>query len=102
MRRSPSCEKPEQVSNQRAWLRDTGPRRTWAFLDAVKQDVACARFRLIPLDVQLGAGLTCSASLGTEEDVHIKSRFAFEHIIDRPCQLVGQEAQGFAFVMFFL
>ena len=55
-----------------------------------------------PLVVELGARLTRSAPLGLEENIPIKSDLALEHIIDCPSQLMSQDAQGFAFVMFFL
>ena len=37
-----------------------------------------------------------------EECRQIKRRFALEHIIDRPRQLVSQESQGFPLAVFFL
>jgi hypothetical protein len=90
------------VSNQSVGLRDKRPRHTWAFTDAVKSDRWQARFRLIPLRVEFGARLTRSAPLGLEEDIPIESHLAFEHVIDGPAQFIRQEAQGFAFVRFFL
>src|SRR5918996_6316335 len=95
-------KEPERLSNQRVGLGDTGPMHTLAFADAVKWDSWCARCKLIPSGVQLGLGLSRSAPSATQKDVHIKSYLALEHIIDRPCQFMGQNAQGFAFVMFFL
>jgi hypothetical protein len=37
-----------------------------------------------------------------KKDVHLKSHLTLEQILDRPGQLMRQEAQGFAWVMFFL
>jgi hypothetical protein len=36
------------VSNQRLGLWDIRPRRTWAFSDAILEDIAYAGYRLIP------------------------------------------------------
>lgn len=55
-----------------------------------------------PLRVELGAGLTRSAPLGTKELLYIKGCVSFEHTIDRPCKFVSQETQRFAFIMLFL
>jgi hypothetical protein len=85
----------ERESNQRAGLRDTRPRRTLAFSDAVNQDFEDARLRLIPRRVQLGVRLSRFTPLAMAELVHIKGHFALEHVIDGPSQLVGQDGEGF-------
>ena len=48
VRLSPLVKKPEWMSNQSRGLWDTRPMRTFAFSDAVTQDVTYARSRLIP------------------------------------------------------
>ena len=48
VRLSPRVKKPEWMSNQSRGLWDTRPMRTFAFSDAVTQDVMDARSRLIP------------------------------------------------------
>jgi hypothetical protein len=55
-----------------------------------------------PLHVQLDARLTRSAPLAIKEFVHIKGRFAREHVIDGPSQFMSQDGQGVALTMFFL
>jgi hypothetical protein len=35
-----------------------------------------------------------------EARLHIQHRLAFEHVIDRPSQLVGQDGQGVALAVF--
>jgi len=52
--------------------------------------------------VQLDGRLTRSAPLPMEELLHIKGGFALEHVIDGPCQLVGQDGEGFALAMLLL
>jgi hypothetical protein len=52
--------------------------------------------------VQLDRRLTRSAPLGTQEDIHLESRFACEHVIDGPSELMGQDGQRFAFALLFL
>ena len=96
---TPHVLKPERVSNQSQGLRDMGPMHALAFKDAAKSDIRRAGCRLIPLRVQLGAKLTRSAPLGPSEYVHIESCLALEHVIDRPAQLMRQDAQGFTLVM---
>ena len=48
VRLSPLVQEPEWMSNQSRGLWDTRPMRTFAFRDAVTQDVTYARSRLIP------------------------------------------------------
>jgi hypothetical protein len=55
-----------------------------------------------PFSVEFGAGLTRSAPLGRQELLQIKGGVAFQHDIDRPCEFVRQDTEGFAFVMLFL
>lgn len=55
-----------------------------------------------PFRVELGAGLTRSAPLGTQELLQIKGCLAFQHVIDRAGQFVRENTQGFAFVVFLL
>ncbi len=74
---------------------------TLAFKDAVKQDGEHARFRLIPLGVQLDLRLTRSAPLGTQEHIYIKGCFALEHVIDGPRQFMRQDGERFSFGMRF-
>jgi hypothetical protein len=52
--------------------------------------------------VQLDRRLTRSAPLGMEEDIHIESRFALEHVIDGPRQFMRQDGERFSFIMLFL
>jgi hypothetical protein len=52
VRPSPSLTEPERVAKQRARLRDTEPRHTVAFTDAVQSDIQGALYRLIPVGVQ--------------------------------------------------
>ena len=52
--------------------------------------------------VQLGLELTGSPPSALEESVQIKSRLALQHVIDRPCQFMRQDGQGFALAVFFL
>ena len=54
------------------------------------------------MSVQLGGKLTRSAPLTMEELLHIKGPLAFEHVIDCPCQLGGQDGEGFALAMLLL
>jgi hypothetical protein len=55
-----------------------------AFKDAVELNPPACLMQAHPLRVQLGAGLTRSAPLGLEKDIHIKCHLTLEHIIDRP------------------
>jgi hypothetical protein len=95
-------QEPERLSNQRVGLGALGPRHTVVFTDAVQEDRGCARCRLLPSGGQFGLGLSRSAPLAPKKDVHLKSHLTLEHRIDRPGQFMRQDAQGFAFVMFFL
>ena len=52
-----------------------------------------------PVGVQLGVRLTRSAPLTMEKPLHIKGCLAFEHVINGPRQLVGQDGEGFALAM---
>ena len=52
--------------------------------------------------VQLGVRLTRSARLPVEELLHIAHRVAFEHIIDRPGQLMSQDRQRLPLAVLFL
>jgi hypothetical protein len=52
--------------------------------------------------VQLGVRLTRPAPLAMEERLYIKGCFAFKHVIDCPSEPVGQDGQGFTFIVFFL
>ena len=52
--------------------------------------------------VQLGVRLTRSARLPVEELLHIEHRVAFEHIIDRPDQLMSQDRQRLTLAVLFL
>jgi hypothetical protein len=61
-----------------------------------------ASCRLIPFCVQFGAGLTRAAPAGLEKAIPSKRHWTLEHILDRPAELVSQEAQGFAWVRFVL
>ena len=90
------------MSNPSVRLGEKRPRHTGAFTDAVTSDRRCTRFRLIPLRVELGPGLTRSAPLGLEKSVHLESDLALEHQIDSPAELMRQKAQGFALIMLFL
>jgi hypothetical protein len=95
-------KEPERLSNQRVGLGALGPRHTVVFTDAVQEDRGCARCRLLPSGGQFGLGLSRSAPLATKKNVHIKSHFTLEHLIDCPGQFVSQDVQGFALVMLFL
>jgi hypothetical protein len=55
-----------------------------------------------PFHVEFGVGLTRSAPLGLEKDIHIKCHLTLEHRIDRPAEFMSQDAQGFSFAMLFL
>ena len=55
-----------------------------------------------PLGGQVDRKLPRSAPFGTEEQGHIKGGFALAQVIDRPAHLMRPDAQGFAFVLFFL
>jgi hypothetical protein len=59
-------------------------------------------FQADPVGVQLGARLAHSAPLAMEKCVHIERRIPFQHVIDRSCQLVGQDGQGLALAVLFL
>ena len=50
---------------------------------------------------QLGDRLARSAPLLVEEFVHIERRIAFQHVIHRARQFMGEDRQGFALTMFF-
>jgi hypothetical protein len=52
--------------------------------------------------VQCGAGLIRSPPVSSEERLPIESHLATKHVIDGTGQLLGQDGEGFAFVMFFL
>jgi hypothetical protein len=52
-----------------------------------------------PLGVQCGLGLNRAAPLGMQQASPITSHFALEHRRDGSCQVMRQEAQGFAWVM---
>jgi hypothetical protein len=52
--------------------------------------------------VQFGVRFTRSAPLTLEKSVHIKPRFPFQPVVDRPSQLVGQEGPGFPLIVGFL
>jgi hypothetical protein len=69
--------------------------------DAVSQDVRTLTAGSA-LGGQLGLRLPRSAPLGTQEQVHSKSRCALEPGLDRWGQLMSQNRQRFAFVMFLL
>ena len=45
-----------------------------------------------PFNVELGVGLTRSAPLGLEKEVHIKGRLTLEHIIDGSTEFMSQDA----------
>jgi hypothetical protein len=55
-----------------------------------------------PLVVQLGIELTDSPPLCLKELLPIKSRLAFQHVIDRPCQFMSQDGQCLALAVFLL
>ncbi len=50
---------------------------------------------------QLGIELTGSSPSSPKEGVHIKSRLAFEHVVNRPCQFMCEDREGFALAVFF-
>ena len=64
--------------------------------------VASVAEQVHPVAVQFGVELTDSPPLSVQEGVQITSRFAFQHVIDRPCSFVSQDGQGFALAVFFL
>jgi len=49
-------QEPERVSNQARGLRDTRPRRAWAFKDAAGEGFAYARDRRIPYEASEAPG----------------------------------------------
>lgn len=55
-----------------------------------------------PMGSQLGFRHSpfAAPNLIGKETVHVKSLFVFKHKVDGPAQLVGQDAQGLAFVIF--
>jgi hypothetical protein len=55
-----------------------------------------------PFHVEFGVGLTRSAPLGLEKEGHIKGALTLEHRLDRPAQLMRQNAQRFTLIMLFL
>jgi hypothetical protein len=55
-----------------------------------------------PMVTQLGRRLTCSPPLAPKKGVQIEHRSPFQHIIDSPGELMGQDRQRLAFAMFFL
>jgi hypothetical protein len=73
-----------------------------AFPEAGHAARLSASLRVIPLVVQLGLRLIRSPPLSLEELIFVESHLAFEHEIDGASQLLGQNGQGFTFVMFFL
>ncbi len=51
--------------------------------------------------VQLDRELTASPPLCMQECLQIKSRLAFEHVVDCPGQFMSQDGQGFARAVLF-
>src|SRR6266478_2039797 len=50
-----------------------------------------------PFRLQLGGRLSRPLpALRTEELVHVKGLFAFQHVIDRPSQFVGEDRESFS------
>ena len=55
-----------------------------------------------PIVTQLGGRLACSPPLALEKLVPIERGRTFQHVIDRPGQLMRQDRQGLALALFFL
>jgi hypothetical protein len=85
------------------WLRDNDlyahERSETQFLTPCRALV----LRLIPwLSSEAWSSRTPLPSLSLKEGVQSKSRLAFSHGVDRPCQCVSQDGQGFPLAVCFL
>lgn len=72
-----------------------------AFQDAVFDIVSSVAEQVHPMAVQLDWELSASPPLCMKECLQIKSRLAFEHVVDRPGQFMRQEGQGFPLAVLF-
>jgi hypothetical protein len=86
---SPSAEASERASHQRTGLRDVEPTCSYAFHDAVAQDYQSIGPRLLPAMAREAPGSPAPLPLAGEEFVPLERRIAFQHVIDRPSELVG-------------
>jgi hypothetical protein len=68
----------------------------------VVNTVASVAEQVHPVAVQFGVELTGSPPLPLQEGVQIKSRLAFQHVVDGPSQFVSKDGQGFPLAVFFL
>ena len=72
-----------------------------AFQDAVFDTVSSVAEQVHPMAVQLDRELAASPPLCMQEGLQIKSRLAFEHVVDGPGQFMSQDGQGLALAVFF-
>jgi hypothetical protein len=74
----------------------------WRSLTQCMQHARAACCRVIPWLSSEAPGSSAPLPLSLEERLPIESHLAFEHVIDSASELLGQDGERLAFLMFFL